>query len=568
MTARMKIMQLSTQDDNFVEEQEELGSNGDSLGPGRPQNICFGRYLVPFHTLVCTKVVQQCPIDGCGKYLRKEDIGRHCIDEQEWHQRLLIRERSRILWGAERSQLHVQPIRSSQKCVFKWNLPPDLQGKVVCNTGGLPTGLCDRNNCMPPEPTMVKEGMQKLFLHSILYPATDNDPNGTTILSYPFGLAFSAKHSKLFVTDRVLHAVFMVDMHCPANVTLIAGGVEPGHANGHGRKTRFRNPAGVVAKQWTAISQEEEESENEEEEFAIRRVRKEVLAFERSSVLTALAFTRDEHYILVGDCDENSPSVHLCQVEEGVKIRAISNIPGPMGIAVMEEGTVFMSSSKEHALYSLNEEEMLEDTDALITNKIVWRRFSVMAGYANIFRLDKKAKEDHLPVTFDDNMKHVQEVVACFSSHEQEALEKTGKRNTNGPDMTIPWTTRQSFQIVLDSPTNLVNTLTEIGQDRLLNGICFESMTTLGVECFSKECVQTMTCLKRFATHIGELAVWKMTCYAFIKSTSPSSWGQICTIPRKSLKVIHRTSSRAQTSRQESAKERETKKKIRGKKTQ
>lgn len=28
----------------------------------------------------------------------------------------------------------------------------------------------------------------------------------------------------------------MVDMHCPANVTLIAGGVEPGHANGHGRK--------------------------------------------------------------------------------------------------------------------------------------------------------------------------------------------------------------------------------------------------------------------------------------------------------------------------------------------
>lgn len=111
-------------------------------------------------------------------------------------------------------------------------------------------------------------------------------------------MAFSAKHSKLFVTDRVLHAVFMVDMHCPANVTLIAGGVEPGHANGHGRKTRFRNPAGVVANNGqlyvcdqgnrrvrvvnirllfchaSQISQEEEESENEEEEFAIRRVRK------------------------------------------------------------------------------------------------------------------------------------------------------------------------------------------------------------------------------------------------------------------------------------------------------
>lgn len=76
-------------------------------------------------------------------------------------------------------------------------------------------------------------------------------------------------------------------------------------------------------------------------------------------------------------------------------------------------------------------------------------------------------------------MKHVQEVVAFFSSHEQEALERTGKRNTNGPDMTIPRTTRQSFQIVLDS-------LMEIGQDRLLNSICFESMTTLGVECFFK----------------------------------------------------------------------------------
>ena len=38
----------------------------------------------------------------------------------------------------------------------------------------------------------------------------------------------------------------MVDMHCPANVTLIAGGVEPGHANGYGRKAKFRNPAGVV----------------------------------------------------------------------------------------------------------------------------------------------------------------------------------------------------------------------------------------------------------------------------------------------------------------------------------
>jgi len=37
--------------------------------------------------------------------------------------------------------------------------------------------------------------------------------NGTTILCYPAGLAFSAKHSKLFVTDRLLRAVFMHGRH-------------------------------------------------------------------------------------------------------------------------------------------------------------------------------------------------------------------------------------------------------------------------------------------------------------------------------------------------------------------
>ena len=183
----------------------------------------------------------------------------------------------------------------------------------------------------------------------------------------------------------------MVDMHCPANVTLIAGGVEPGHANGYGRKAKFRNPAGVVTIKEqlyvcdqengrvrvvntrslfchaSQISQENEDSENENEECAVRRVHKvdvhdltlisetnvpslespfaicastkdqfqlfvfdfrlnkffsisnvlqdeetgffgslkEVLTFERSSVLTALALTRDELYMLVGDCDIN-----------------------------------------------------------------------------------------------------------------------------------------------------------------------------------------------------------------------------------------------------------------------
>ena len=73
--------------------------------------------------------------------------------------------------------------------------------------------------------------------------------NGASLLNYPIGLAFSPKHSRLFITDRLHHAVFMVDMHCPANVTLIAGGGEPGHTNGHGNKARFRNPAGIAVKE-------------------------------------------------------------------------------------------------------------------------------------------------------------------------------------------------------------------------------------------------------------------------------------------------------------------------------
>ncbi|XP_048584560.1 uncharacterized protein LOC125567864 [Nematostella vectensis] len=52
--------------------------------------------------------------------------------------------------------------------------------------------------------------------------------------------------------------------------------------------------------------------------------------------------------------------------------------------------------------------------------------------------------------------------------------------------MTIPRCTRQSFQIALDSLTSLANTLTEIGEERVLEEIRFASLTTLSVECFFK----------------------------------------------------------------------------------
>ena len=107
-----------------------------------------------------------------------------------------------------------------------------------------------------------------------------------------------------------------------------------------------------------------------------------------------------------------------------------------------------------------------------------------MAQYANVsVRLDKKVKKDDLPRTFQDHVKSVEEFVAFLSNHEQEALERTGKRNTNGPDMTIARCTRQSFLIVLESLTSLTNTLTEIGHGHLLDRIFFESMRTLGLEC-------------------------------------------------------------------------------------
>ena len=76
-----------------------------------------------------------------------------------------------------------------------------------------------------------------------------------------------------------------------------------------------------------------------------------------------------------------------------------------------------------------------------------------------MFRLDKKAKEEDLLRTFEDHVKCVEELVAFLSNHEQEDLERTGERNTNGLDMTIPRCTRQSF---LESLISLTNTLTEI----------------------------------------------------------------------------------------------------------
>ena len=58
---------------------------------------------------------------------------------------------------------------------------------------------------------------------------------------------------------------------------------------------------------------------------------------------------------------------------------------------------------------------------------------SRFALYANVFRIYKQAREDDLPVTFDDHVRLVEEVVAFLSSHEQEALERTGGQEYKWP---------------------------------------------------------------------------------------------------------------------------------------
>ena len=91
----------------------------------------------------------------------------------------------------------------------------------------------------------------------------------------------------------------MVDMYCPANVTLIAGGGEPGHTNDHGNKARFRNPAGIAVKEIgklyvcdqgngrdrvinlrtllchasQIVKENTEESQSEEEDYAVGLIR-------------------------------------------------------------------------------------------------------------------------------------------------------------------------------------------------------------------------------------------------------------------------------------------------------
>ena len=251
---------------------------------------------------------------------------------------------------------------------------------------------------------------------------------------------------------------------------------------------------------------------------------------------------------------------------------------------------MFLSSSKEHPLFSLKEGEMLGDTETqqkcvekklqtivmvskvdtgnkavrnLTSAKGLIPLQSKIAQYANVFRLDKKAKEEDLPRTFEDHVKFFEESVAFLSNHEQEALESTGKRHTNGPDITIPRCTRQSFLIVPESLASLTNTLTEIGHSHLLDRIFFESMTTLGVECYFKgmRADHDMPTVANYAYRRARCVEDDML-RIHQKDFSYQSLGPIHFIRRELSKVKPRTSRRDQTSCQQSLKEQVAKKKI------
>jgi hypothetical protein len=50
--------------------------------------------------------------------------------------------------------------------------------------------------------------------------------------------------------------------------------------------------------------------------------------------------TQDGQYLLVGDCNDHAPGIHICNLNNLQEIQTVPNIPGPMGIAVTEERTV------------------------------------------------------------------------------------------------------------------------------------------------------------------------------------------------------------------------------------
>ncbi|CAH3105959.1 unnamed protein product [Porites lobata] len=124
-----------------------------------------------------------------------------------------------------------------------------------------------------------------------------------------------------------------------------------------------------------------------------------------------------------------------------------------MGIAVTDRGTVFLSSSKEHALFSLKEEEMLGGKETL--TKVCGET----AGHR-----DGKAKEEDLPRTFEDHVKSVEDP----GEDGQAKYQRSRHDHTSMHPTVLPHSAR-----IADQPYQHAN-----GD--------WAYMTTLGVECYFK----------------------------------------------------------------------------------
>ena len=187
-----------------------------------------------------------------------------------------------------------------------------------------------------------------------------------------------------------------------------------------------------------------------------------------------------------------------------------------------------------------------------------------MAQYANVFRLEKKANKEDLPRTFEDHVKSVEEFFAFLSNHEQEALAGVDgqakcqrSRHEHAPYNPSPY-------IVLESLTSLNNTPMETEHSHLLDRICFESMATLGVECYFKgmRAYHDMPTVANYAYRRARcvkddmLRIYQKDLWYF---TGPNSF-----YVEEIIKGEPQTSRRDQTSSQQSLKEQVAKKKTQG----
>ncbi|EDO33628.1 predicted protein [Nematostella vectensis] len=121
-----------------------------------------------------------------------------------------------------------------------------------------------------------------------------------------------------------------------------------------------------------------------------------ILSFGRTSILTSIAVTRDDDHILVGDCKENAPCVYVCYLVHKTITRTVSGVVAPTGIAVTEEGTVFVSSIIKK-LFLLKFLDVVYTTGDTTQNVYKWNRKVLECCWADLKKRVTEASDlDHI----------------------------------------------------------------------------------------------------------------------------------------------------------------------------